>query len=122
MGLWNLVIMLQSPVLTNLRHTTLMLGRFACAVHVGPAFFSFSLMHNLFQCRGPDRSNWLNNVIPQTDLSESSNGVVLRGLGWSGAPGVAAVIRKRCYLPGLVMPGQKTLRGTDKKKGTVHFS
>ena len=54
--------------------------------------------------------------IPQTVFScRDSNGVVLRGLDWFGAPGAAAVTRKRCYLHDLVMPGQKTLREIDKK-------
>ena len=51
-----------------------------------------------------------------------SNGVVLRGLGWSGAPVVASGKRKRCYFNDLVMSGQKPRCKINKKNGFLHFS
>ena len=65
---------------------------------------------------------WANShVFPKQIYLRGFNGVVLTGLGWSGATGAAAVTRKRGYLHDLVMPGQKTFRGIDKTEGTVHF-
>ena len=59
---------------------------------------------------------------PKQSCCSGSNDAVFWGLDWSGAPFVAALNRKRCYLHDLVMQGQKTISKIYKKNGILHFS